>query len=119
MDDFEPQYLTKIVKFSAITTVKRKSLGPGEVMDAQDKADSKDRKNLWLSPIKALWYNSGLFHLQAPVHIALTEMLYETLVAKFAKLIFEEIFYSVSRIVYNGSELNVISLESKYFDSRT
>ena len=84
-------------------------------MSPKDKADCKERSALWLSFIRALWTNSGLFSLKSPVGILLTELQYDTLVAKFTKVVFEKIFFSVSRMLINGTDLQVITSESKYY----
>jgi len=113
--EIDIESIEKLKKFILITTVRRKSCSFGQTMSPKDKADCKERSALWLSFIRALWTNSGLFSLKSPVGILLTELQYDTLVAKFTKVVFEKIFFSVSRMLINGSDLQVITSESKYY----
>ena len=83
-------------------------------MSLEEKEAAKSRSDKWLACVRALWGNSGLFHMQQPQLVLMTEYIYETLITKFAIVIFEHIFHSVESISFEEKMHTVITKESNF-----
>jgi hypothetical protein len=105
---------TTVEEFYALVEYKRLSLSKGVTMPLEDKSKTKNRSKDWLGFLKALWNCSGLFNLQSPTLILVTDYPYDTLVTKFSRYIFEKIFKSVEFIMFEGEKYPVITLARKF-----
>jgi predicted AlkP superfamily pyrophosphatase or phosphodiesterase len=114
MNEIDSEEVEQVNKFNELCVYKKKNLKLGEMFSLEEKLVNKNRSSRWLSFIKELWKCSGLFSKISPQGLLLTELDYDFLVKKFAKVVFDKVFFSVERIIFEGSDYKVISLASKF-----